>query len=354
MTLLYMDSFDHYDTGHKDEKWYDAGNSGYIQINSGTGRRGTDSLRITANGAAAYPFADIYYNSTARQTWFVGFAIKFTSWSSSGQSDRHIVFPSFASSQVTRELYLFREWPSGVLAVRRGRYSGGTTIDTGTTELQLNRWYHIDMKYYADDSSGTVDVYLDGVSDISFGPGDTVYSSNQITRVGFGHESYSEFTYIDDLYICDDAGGAPQNTYLWDVKAEYLPPNGAGTSTDFTPSAGSNYQCVDENPPNDDTDYVSETTASDHDTYTYADLLSTSGTVYGTQQMLLARKDDAGVRSIKTVCRSGTTDYPNSNTHTVADSYEYYMDILEEDPDTAAAWTISGVNAAEFGVELEA
>lgn len=353
MTLLYVDSFDHYDTSHRGAKWYDIGSTPDLSISSGTGRRGTDALRIAGNGVESYPYVDLYYTSTPNDTWFVGFALKFTSWASSGQTSRHAIFPMFSSSGSTHELYMYRGYPSGKLEIRRGHYAVSTLLDTGITELTTNQWYWIEMKYYAHDSSGTVDVYLNGSSEISFS-GDTVYSSADITRVGFGHESYSETTYIDDFYICDDAGSAPTNTYLGDVKVESLFADGAGNSTDMTPSTGSNYQCVDENPPNDDTDYVYEATTGDHDTYSFGNLTAASGTIYGVQQLVYARKADAGSRTIKSVVRSGSTDYPNSTNHILSDSYLYHIDVLEDDPDTASAWTISGVNAAEFGVKLEA
>jgi len=128
-------------------------------------------------------------------------------------------------------------------------------------------------------------------------------------------------------------------------------PSGAGSSTQMTPSAGSNFQCVDETSPNGDTDYVSDSVVGHKDLYAMGNLPSTSGTIKGIQVLSYDRKDDAGTRQIKNKIKSGATEADGA-TVTLGTSYVYVRDIFEHDPDTGAPWTPSGVNAIEAGTEI--
>ena len=349
MTLRFIDSFDHYDTAHMDEKWLNKATR--HSISAGNGRHGSDALYMAGNaspvGYSRIPVTDV------QTTWIVGFALKFTNFTSNSGDDRYPTFPRFRSASGT-EMLLQRQTHSSLpmpLQIRRGDYNN-TILATGSKIIQLNQWYYVEIKYFANNSTGTVEVKINGVVDMSFGPGDTVLSSDQINDIQFGGSKYTGDHYIDDLYVCDALGGV-NDDYLGDIRVDALLPDGAGASTDWTPSAGANYQCVDEVPPNDDTDYVSENTLTDHDTYTFGNSPVSAGTIIGVQQNILARKDDAGARSIKGMIRSGGTDYPQT-THVLGDSYIYFLDIFEQDPNTAAAWIIAGINAAEFGQRLEA
>ncbi len=78
--------------------------------------------------------------------------------------------------------------------------------------------------------------------------------------------------------------------------------------------------------------------------------MTLTGTINGVIHRTLARKDDAGARSIKQLCESGGTE-ELSATIALSSSYSYYDDILELDPNTGAAWTAANFNAATFGVK---
>ena len=158
-----------------------------------------------------------------------------------------------------------------------------------------------------------------------------------------------ENRYFDDLYFCDGSGSR-NNDFLGDMKVETIFPSGNGNSNDWSSSSGGdNYTNVDENPPNDDTDYNYSTLSGNIDTFAFENLTTVSGSINGIQLNILARKDDAGTKIVKQVIRRGSVDYVIENPHYMADAYAYYVDIVEEDPSTSSDWTITGINAAEFG-----
>jgi hypothetical protein len=98
-----------------------------------------------------------------------------------------------------------------------------------------------------------------------------------------------------------------------------------------------------------DNQYIFDSTSGDKADYAHQ-ALSLIGTIAGVVHVTQARKDDAGTRQIQQICLSGGTE-EDSATISLGSSYQYYADVLEADPHTGAAWTVSGFNAATFGVK---
>lgn len=235
----------------------------------------------------------------------------------------------------------------------------GTTSLLGTTSfvLSLGVFYYIEIKVLISDTVGTFEIRVDGSSKLALTSQDTRATgagttANQI-RLGEDASPVNSLTFTyDDLYVCDGAGST-NNNFLGDCRVDAYLPNGAGNSTQLTPSAGSNYQCVDDTTPNDDTDYVEHATVGNKDTYACGNMSHTPSSIFGVQILANAKKDDAGARSLATVTRSGTTDFDGA-TAVLSTSYIYYSDIREVDPNTSAAWTKTNFDAAEFGVKVAA
>lgn len=129
-------------------------------------------------------------------------------------------------------------------------------------------------------------------------------------------------------------------------------PTGDGATVAWAASAGSDYQCVDEATPNGDTDFISSATPNDIDTFTYP-ALGLAGTVLGVAPTSVARKDDAGVRSIREVVRTSGTNYPGGADLTLTSTYVNYQQVWETNP-AGGAWTVAAVDGAQFGVKLTA
>ena len=127
-------------------------------------------------------------------------------------------------------------------------------------------------------------------------------------------------------------------------------PTGAGNSTDLNPSAGANWQCVDEVPPNDDTDYVSSAVVDDHDSYAASNLAAT-GTISAVQWLARAKSDLVGNPEIARILRIGG-DHQGADIAIDA-TYDYYAEILDQDPQAGpGAWTVAAVNGMELGVKI--
>ena len=344
MTVIYCDSFDNYGSADMTERGW-VGNVSYSIVSAGNGRRGTAGLMVdqAIQGGVRY----IRRQFSADSTVTIGWAMRVNLLSSTiAVAEMPYLLSSAGGGQICVQCDT-----GGNITVRRPY--NGTILGTIPDPIGHDEWNHYQLQVYVHDTNGTAELKLNGTTVIDYGPGDTLNSGSDIGMIRLGVNSSNGYNfYIDDLYILDSA--SPNNDFLGDCRVDALFPDGAGTSTDWTPSAGSNYDCVNEADPNDDTDYITENTIGDHDSYTFDDLSTASGSVFAVQSQLYAKKDDAGSRDLKTVIRSGTTDYTPGSTHSMGDSYHAYLDQYQVDPDTSSAWTISGVNAAEFGVKLEA
>ncbi len=353
MTLRFMDSFDHYDTAHILRKWNAIGGA-TPAISTANPRNGTQHLRVTDD--------DDYLSKTLddQASWIVGFGFQIDALPDAnsigilGFMDTGTIFQA--------QLLLNND---GTLEVIRGGVVGNatsrSTVTGGKSSLSISggTYYFIEMKVTVADSigAGTCVVKVNGTTYITVATGQDLKTTanataNQIFIGSMGGDNRT--TDHDDLYICDGTGSAPQNDFLGDCRVEALFPDGEGAVNQFTGSDAdttNNHLHVDETSPDDDTTYVENATAGNQDLYTFGDLSAAPGTIFGVQSNIMAKKDDAGSRSAMALTRSGSTIYDGDTNALTEGSYEVHRHIDEQDPDTAAAWTEAGVNAAQFGVE---
>lgn len=227
----------------------------------------------------------------------------------------------------------------------------GTVLATSTDTISLNVWYYLEFKVTIANSGGYAEARINGVNWVDF-TGDTQTTANATADgVRFANTSNAGNVDVDDIYVLD-SNGAANNDFLGDCRVEGLLPSGAGNYAQFTPSAGSNYENVDEDAQDGDSTYNESDTNGHMDTFAMGNLTSTSGSIYGLQWLAHARKTDGGARVMRRLIRQGGSDYEGSDV-SLADTYAYYREMLEQDPDTSAAWTISGVNAVEAGYKRE-
>lgn len=329
MALEFMDGFDTTTTiAHR----YGLENSTDRAIAAG-GRTG-NRLRLGGNSLGGAVTRAL--SATAKKV--VGAAVYFTLPPANAQQG-FMVFREGATIHLD-----LRYTTAGALYVTRA----GTTLGSISSQtLAVNSWHYIEFMADIHDSTGAYEVRVNGVTWLSGTGADTRNGGTGVIntlRLHCGGDFGSYGLLFDDLYV-------DTTTFHGDVKVEVIRPNGAGASTNFTPSAGSNFQNVDDADPNDDTDYNASSTAGHKDTFTLDDLATTAGSVIGIQSVSRWRKDDAGSRTARPVIRSGGTDYPGT-TIGMTDSYLTDLQVRETDPATSSPFSIAGVNALQAGYEL--
>jgi len=104
--------------------------------------------------------------------------------------------------------------------------------------------------------------------------------------------------------------------------------------------------------PDGDSGYIFDATSGDISDFAHTALsLPGSGILYSVVHVSYVKKDDAGARAFRQVCISGGVTETNGVDISATNTYLYYYDVLDQDPNTSAQWTATGYNAATFGVK---
>ena len=330
MALLYMDGFDAGDIAGKG--WTQPGN-----LSSGTSpatRFGTGRWGSSAGG---------YLHSrpiTTSSQVFVGVAMANTYMDAQLRTYITFLGDTGATQHITMGI-----GSTGFFLYRGNQF--GTLIGSHSFGVVSGTFYHIETSVTIHSSTGNVVVKLNGNTIINF-TGNTKNggTNNSIDAFGIGSNG-GVTSYFDDLWICNDTGAAPYNTFLGDCRIHTIVPNGVGSSTQLTPSSGANYTTVDELPYSA-TDYVYGT-AGQTDLYATSDLPGGTGVIYGVQTNAVVKKTDAGTISARSALKSGASTYYSSST-SIGTTDQVVTRIDQTNPATSNAWSSGEVNSIEIGV----
>jgi hypothetical protein len=252
------------------------------------------------------------------------------------------------------------------LAIYRG--NGTTLLATAPVVFNLSGAdYTIQLGYTIHDTTGSLDLWVNDVQQtLSFVTGT---STTQDTRNGgtgvidniiFGGPNSgggAGYTLdISEIYINSNAGSAPNNGVWGSYRIQAKRMTAAGSSAQWTPLSSTNVSNVDDSPANDgDTTYNSSATAGQIDLFQTTAITPTSGTVPAIMHRIIARKDDAGVRTIRPKQRQSSTNY-DGTTQTLTTTYAHYTEVKEINPATGVAYTVAEMRATdpEFGYEIVA
>lgn len=239
----------------------------------------------------------------------------------------------------------------GTIRVYRGSYSSGTLLATSSNSLPILTWNFIEVKLSIADSGGTFEVRVNESTWINF-TGDTKQTT-QTTAVRIQIFGRGSDNAIDDLYICDGTGSA-NNNFLGDVRVDTVRPIGAGNYSEFSKQgSASNWDNLDDTTIDSDSTYNYSNTVGQRDTLDCGNLPAITGSIFGVQVNMAARKDDAGGRTLRSLTRVSSTDYEGASQN-VGTDYRVYRQVIEQNPNTTAAWTESEINTAEFGYKVQA
>lgn len=345
MALLFMDGFEVtqstvlYSNNGCSAKWV-AGLAYFTNAGVGSQPAGVTARCMHYNGSGGR-HSSLEIPSTT--TLIIGFHCRVN-----GTSDPNLINLSDtagASASFTRGVKVYRN-TDGSLSVMRN----ATVLCTSLANIfPINSWQHLELKAVFG-ASGSVELRLDGVVVCSQSSVDTQGSvTGGYTIINFNNSWSPSF---DNLYVLDGTG-TTNNNYLGAVVVQTLPPNAAGSITGMTPSAGNNYECVDETPVHDSsTTYVKTSSTGVSDLYALSNLAGTVTSVHGVMVTSQTAQYDTGVQRkarnlIKTGANSG-----NGPTYTLFNAiWTQGAELYEVQPGTSDPWTEATVNAMEIGFE---
>ena len=339
MALLFMDGFD---AGDFQQKYI---NSSVTGMASSTATRFSYGRCLTKSPNAS---GSLFRRFAPSASVVVGFAAKY----STNYSGWQAVFVSImGDNATTNHIHLGTGDVAGTIEVSRGFYTSRTVLYT--VNVPANVWTYFELRVKVADTGGYADLRVNGAPVGTF-TGDTKNAGTStmidaIQLYGSGNNTGITVSW-DDLYVIDETGAAPYNTYLGDVRVQTLVPSAPGASSQMTPSAGENWDSVNELPFSA-ADYV-QAKPSQLDTYQASDLLGGTTAVYGTQVNAVVKKADAGAIAAKTALRTGGSSYFGPTT-VVGTGDVVISDLRTQDPTTNADWTINSINNVEIGIGTE-
>jgi len=363
MALRFIDSFDHYsysDTAKK--KWDD----GSLYTDFIGGRFGTQ-YRVRPGGSGAFNTAWTGMTKTINPAGvskiIAGFAVKFDQGADAiagshpflairGDDGKHqiqlFLDPATATIKAAKA---HPSWPTGSSQASVSSFTPTYFADTGFMP-PFGLWFYFEIKV---DTGGTIELYADSELILS-DTGSTLQSgASGYTGVRWMAITPSNAGFdMDDVYIADGEPGLVTDV-LGEVRVENKQPTANGAINNFTPSVGTNNAAmVDGVTGWIDTYPTAEYNASDVldaiDLYQMADY-TRDGNIFGVQVNLAIKKDDVGLRKVKPILRSGSTNYLGTEQKAYSD-YIYVGSLWEENPATTSPWTLTEVNATQAGVKI--
>jgi hypothetical protein len=227
--------------------------------------------------------------------------------------------------------------------------SGGTVLATSSLTISPNVWNYIEVKITINGASSTLQTQANGGPDVgstTVNLGSSGITNVMLGQLSIGPADVSNAVLWDDLYITNQS--APNGDFLSDCHVTTLYPTADGHYAQWTPNSGSNqFSRVNEHPPDGDTSYVSDNAIGDKDTFAVTTIAG--GSIRGVQTNLYARKEDAGFRQVAPIIRVASTDYQGTS-ETLTTSYVDGTQLYDQNPGTSTTWTVSDINAAEFGM----
>jgi len=363
--LLFLDSFDHYSDAQKLEKWTQltVGNVFGDTTIQAVGRRSSNGIRMRTTNASNNSKADFLHLVPAMPlpadaAVVLGFAFRsvtaFSGMGSNGTSPTAAGTSAlFTALYQSTEQFWARLNINGTISVLRGT----TVLGTTGTALQENVYSYLEFKVLISDSVGTVNVAINGISEISLTGQNTrngsvsAWDELRMGTVSNGAAgTIAQEWNFDDLYLTDSSGSG-WTGFKGDTRMDVLLPSANGAVRDWTPSTGTDdFAVVDENPPNGDTDYLSASVVGDEVSLVFPDAPVVGADIHGIQLSAYGRKTDSGASGHKALARIGSTNFLGTE-RGLGSAYAFKREPWDLSPATSAAWTESEFNAAQFGAE---
>jgi hypothetical protein len=270
-----------------------------------------------------------------------------------------------------RELIMFRSNTSadevGVAVLSTGALrvfrqtadtgGGGVALeDTATGLIEANKWYYLEFKaHIANSPNGSYVLHLDGAEVAEATGVDTQTSqawADHVRLVGRQQSGSNNSTFVayDDFYFLSGTGSptdflGPRHVYT-------IFPTAAGDDAEFTPSAGNNHEAVDDNGHDTDSTYIESNVENGQDLYQFGNLPTGVTDVEAVVVYGIVRKTDVSSFDFIGMAKSNGTEESASSFFVDTQSYIAAPGVFLTDPDTDAAWTEAGINAAQFGLKV--
>lgn len=234
----------------------------------------------------------------------------------------------------------------GQITAWRGNFS--TLLGTGSIILSPSTIYHIQIRVVIDAAVGVVQVKIDDVIDLNLSSQNTGSASLTRCRVGSASAINANLSRFDSLVINSTSGSA-DNSWPEILHFTRLAPSGVGTHVNnWSRNTGStNWQQVDEAPPDSDTTYLFTTSANIYESFSMGDFSTANANIRALITAAIAKKDSGTVQlAVGILDNDNATIYWGANS-ALGTSYGVIEERRTVDPSTSTTWNIAGANSTE-------
>jgi len=248
-------------------------------------------------------------------------------------------FIGFISIDTSGQIY-YNIGEFGIRGMTAGVLATSTPVALGVST-------HVEVRITLHNSTGTVKIYLDGVLTADESGLDTISNGASCTSILFNGFSASYGFRVG--WKITDIIFHKSSTPVGDLQVPFVIDDTAGTDDDFTPSAGSNEDNVDEIGPDEDATYNSSETPGERDSFTGDGVAL--GDIKTVLHYVRARKEAAGAATLLIGALHGGSE-DQSAAKAVTETYSNLTEFFDTCPSTAAAWSAAEVAAAENTMEV--
>lgn len=239
-----------------------------------------------------------------------------------------------------------------IAALNNSNFHSSNILDK--VQIPQNTWFKLDYHLNLESSSkgGIVEIKIDDVLLLSK-KCTTYYNGNKslkIQKILFGYESFSTYKgdniWWDDVAV-NDTNGDVNNSWCEDGSVLDMPVTSA-TTTQFTPSSGTNIENINKDTINDET-YNSSQTVGHVDLYKVKDLnLDDSSTVNAVTSVIRGKySDTSGGATVSAIYKKNGT-ITEQDDHLLKGSFDEYSTTMLENK------SASELKDIEIGYKLNA
>ncbi len=360
MTLRLIDSFDAMPSGSAEEwlesdGWYASG-TGHLPLMARSSSTAFDEGYSLALNTAVGNTVTVF--KALGERYEEPFIMGFRCINTGGDGNIDI---SLYDTQSGGEQVRVRIAPLGLIEAYRITPAGSTVLlgRTISGKWTTDQWFYFEVKMSISDTAGIVEVRINTVVVLSLTAQDT-HNGTPIFGQAFGFDTIRLSTStgasrgkIDDFYALT-MDGAVNDDYLGNVKARAQQPVADSLPLDFsiggTSPALTNWQS-ELNSALNDTSYVYSPTAGDRDLYELG-AIANAPVIYGVQLRGCYRQDDATQRVARNTLQTNLVDSEGQD-HYLNQTFTFYRDLWELNPDTGVGWTGTEINALLIGPKVQ-
>lgn len=228
-----------------------------------------------------------------------------------------------------------------------------TSIGSNTARrLELNTWYHIEVKTLINDSpNGIVEIRVDGevwgywdnLDNRNAGSG----TCNAVRVLSTGSSSNNRNgVFLMDSWVVWDGEGVENNDWAGSVEVLTRRPDSDVSLGAWTPNAGSAWGTLTEQGSDGDTSYIRSETLNDEAVFGLPVLEGVPAKIIAIQSTVIARKDDSGTRGIQHGVTINSVD-ALSDSIELGINYTSRFKVFEQNPDTESNWSLSDANSIQ-------